>query len=230
MMFINFCIRVLEKVAPEITITYPTDSAFITTETPKITFKVTDTGSGVDKSTIKLVIGETTVTEGITANPVENGFDCTYTPTTTLGNGKHTIKVMASDNDGNATTSKPVTFTIDTIPPTLNVNTPAEGLVTNVAKLTVSGTTDDATSKPIIVTVNGQAVTVAEGGAFTKEITLTEGANTITVVATDKAGKSTTVVRNVTLNTHAPEIRSITLTPNPVDCGKTFVIAVEVVD
>ncbi|WP_461809822.1 Ig-like domain-containing protein [Faecalimonas sp.] len=222
-------LRVLEKVVPEITITYPTDSAFITTETPKITFKVTDAGSGVDKSTIKLVIGETTITESITATPTENGFDCTYT-STTLGNGKHTIKVMASDNDGNATTSKPVTFTIDTIPPTLNVNTPAEGLVTNVAKLTVSGTTDDATSKPVTVTVNGQAVTVAEGGTFTKEITLTEGANTITVVATDKAGKTTTVVRNVTLNTHAPEIRSITLTPNPVDCGKTFVIAVEVVD
>lgn len=46
----------------------------------------------------------------------------------------------------------------------------------------------------------------------------------------DKAGKTTTVTRKVTLDTAAPVIKSITLTPNPVDCGKTFVIAVEVTD
>lgn len=51
-----------------------------------------------------------------------------------------------------------------------------------------------------------------------------------TVKATDKAGKTTTVVRTVTLDTAAPVIKSITLTPNPVDCGKTFVISVEVTD
>ena len=56
------------------------------------------------------------------------------------------------------------------------------------------------------------------------------GTNTITVVATDSAGKSTTVTRTVTLDTAAPVIKSVTLTPNPVDCGKTFVISVEVTD
>lgn len=80
------------------------------------------------------------------------------------------------------------------------------------------------------VTVNGTAVAVNSDGTFSKEITLVNGSNTITVVAKDKAGKTTTVTRKVTLDTGAPVFKGITLTPNPVDCGKTFVISVEVVD
>ena len=71
---------------------------------------------------------------------------------------------------------------------------------------------------------------VLRDGSFTKDLTLANGTNTITVVATDSAGKSTTVTRTVTLDTGAPVIKSVTLTPNPVDCGKTFVISVEVTD
>ena len=52
----------------------------------------------------------------------------------------------------------------------------------------------------------------------------------IAIIGQNGAGKTTTVTRKVTLDTAAPVIKSITLTPNPVDCGKTFVIAVEVTD
>lgn len=58
----------------------------------------------------------------------------------------------------------------------------------------------------------------------------TNGSNTITVVAKDKAGKTTTVTRKVTLDTGAPVFEKVTLTPNPVDCGKTFIISVKVTD
>ena len=50
----------------------------------------------------------------------------------------------------------------------------------------------------------------------------------IMMVGLQGAGKTTTVTRTVTLNTVAPTIKSVTITPNPVDCGKTFVISVEV--
>lgn len=39
-----------------------------------------------------------------------------------------------------------------------------------------------------------------------------------------------TVTRKVTLDTGAPVFEKVTLTPNPVDCGKTFVISVKVTD
>jgi len=132
--------------------------------------------------------------------------------------------------DGNAASAKTVSFTVDTIPPTLTLTNPVDGLITNKAALVVSGKTDDVTSKPVTVTVNGTSVTVNSDGSFSKEITLVSGSNTITVVATDKAGKTTTVTRKVTLDTGAPVFEKVTLTPNPVDCGKTFVISVKVTD
>lgn len=67
-------------------------------------------------------------------------------------------------------------------------------------------------------------------GTFSKALTLAAGSNTITVVATDKAGKQTTVTRTVTLDTTPPSITDVTITPNPVDAGKTFVISVTVTD
>ena len=81
-----------------------------------------------------------------------------------------------------------------------------------------------------MLTVNGEEVTVGSDGSFSTEITLEEGENTITVIATDTAGKSTTVTRTVTLDTAAPVITAITLTPNPVDCGATYIIEVTVSD
>ena len=75
-----------------------------------------------------------------------------------------------------------------------------------------------------------EAVTVGSDGSFSKALTLAVGTNTITVVVTDGAGKTTTITRTVTLDTTAPVIKSVTLTPNPVDAGKTFIISVEVTD
>lgn len=230
-------LRVKEKGAPVITITSPTASARLTNNKPQIAFTVTDADSGVNPDTIKITIGATAITSGIskTATADKKGYTCTYTPTTALADGSNTIKVDASDYDGNAAAQKSVTFTIDTIPPTLSVTAPANNLVTNQAACTVTGTTNDATSSPCTVTVKlnsgaAQAVTVNADGTFSKALTLVAGSNTITVVSTDSAGKSSTVTRTVTLDQIAPTIKSVTITPNPVDAGKTYVISVEVTD
>ena len=221
-------LRVKEKVAPVISITAPSEGAYITNTTPTIEFTVTDADSGVSSGTIAVTIDGTAISS-VTKTAITGGYKCTCTPAA-LKDGAHTISVTASDNDGNAASAKTSSFTVDTVPPTLSVTAPAEGLITNKSTVTVTGKTDDATSKPVTVTVNGTAVTVGTDGAFSKDVTLVNGSNTITIIAKDKAGKTTTVTRTVTLDTAAPVIKSITLTPNPVDCGKTFVIAVEVTD
>lgn len=229
-------LRVKEKVAPIITITYPTASALITNNKPSIAWKVTDADSGVNSGSIKITIDSgSAITAGITKTAITDGYQCTYTPTAALSDGSHTIKIDAADNDGNAATQKSVTFKIDTVPPTLSVTAPTNGLITNKAACTVTGTTNDITSSPVTVTVklnsgSAEAVTVGADGSFSKALTLVSGSNTITVVATDSAGKSTTVTRTVTLDTVAPTIKAVTLTPNPVDAGKTYVISVEVTD
>lgn len=221
-------LRVKEKVAPVISITAPSAGAYITNTTPTIEFSVTDADSGVNSGTIAVTIDGTAISS-VTKTAITGGYKCTCTPEA-LKDGAHTISVTASDNDGNAASAKPSSFTVDTVPPTLSVTAPTDGLITNKSTVTVTGKTDDATSKPVTVTVNGTAVTVGTDGAFSKDVSLAKGSNTITIIAKDKAGKTTTVTRTVTLDTVAPVIKSISLTPNPVDCGKTFVIAVEVTD
>lgn len=191
---------------------------------------MTDNDSGVNPDTIVIKVDGTKVTTAFTKTAVTGGYECSYTPGTALADGAHTVSIEASDYDGNAASAKTVSFTVDTIPPTLTLTNPVDGLITNKAALVVSGKTDDVTSKPVTVTINGTSVTVNSDGSFSKEITLVNGSNTITVVATDKAGKTTTVTRKVTLDTGAPVFEKVTLTPNPVDCGKTFVISVKVTD
>ena len=229
-------LKVKEKVAPVITITAPTASQLLTNNKPTITWKVTDADSGVNSNTIGITIDSgSKITSGITKTAITGGYQCTYTPATALADGPHTIKFDASDNDGNAATTKSVTFKVDTVPPTLSINSPADGLITNKAACTVSGVTNDVTSSPVTVTVQlnsgtATSVTVDSSGKFSTDLTLTEGTNTITIVAKDSAGKTTTITRKVTLDTAAPVIKSASITPNPVDCGKTYVISIEVTD
>lgn len=221
----------------EATITAPTAGSYIINSKPAITFKITDDDSGVNPTTIGVTIdsGSKITGDSITKKAVSGGYECTYTPDTALSDGSHTVKVDASDYDGNAAVQKSVTFKIDTVPPTLSITSPVDGLVTNQAACTVKGITNDVTSSPVTVTIklnsgSAEAVTVGSDGSFSKALTLAAGSNTITIVARDSAGKTTTITRTVELDTTPPTIKSITLTPNPVDAGKTFVISVEVTD
>lgn len=228
-------LRVKEKVAPVISITAPSSSAKLTNNKPVIKWTVTDSDSGVDPSTIKLIIDSQTITTGITKTASGKNYTCSYTPTTALSDGSHTIKISASDYDGNAAAQKSITFTVDTVPPELSVTAPIDNLVTNQASIEVKGTTNDVTSSPVTLTIklnNGTAQTVEVGsdGSFSKTLTLVSGENTIVITATDGAGKTSTVTKQVELDQTAPVIQSVTIIPNPVNAGATYTISVEVTD
>lgn len=220
---------VTEKVAPTITVVSPSNDALLGSNKPTISWKCADSDSGVDKDSIKLYIDNVEVSGTITASLSGNTYTCSYVPVSALSDGEHTIKFACADNDGNSST-KSITLTIDTVPPTLNVAAPAEGLKTNMTTITVSGTTNDITSSPVSLTVNGTSVTVNSNGAFSTTVDLVFGENTITIVATDGVGKSTTISRKVYFNDIAPTIEEVSMVPNPVDAGKTFVISVKVTD
>jgi nitrogen fixation protein FixH len=228
-------LKVKEKVAPVISITAPSSSAKLTNNKPVINWTVTDADSGVNPSTIKLIIDSQTITTGITKTQSGKNYTCSYTPTTALSDGTHIIKVSASDYDGNVATQKSVTFTVDTVPPELSVSAPVDNLVTNQSSLVVKGTTNDVTSSPVTLTIklNGgteQTVEVGSDGSFTKTLTLVTGENTIVITAKDGAGKTSTVTKKVVLDQTAPVIQSVTISPNPVNAGATYTISVEVTD
>lgn len=228
-------LKVKEKVAPVISITAPSSSAKLTNNKPVINWTVTDADSGVNPSTIKLIIDSQTITTGITKTQSGKNYTCSYTPTTALSDEIHTIKISASDYDGNVATQKSVTFTVDTVPPELSVSAPVDNLVTNQSSLVVKGTTNDVTSSPVTLTIklNGgteQTVEVGSDGSFTKTLTLVTGENTIVITAKDGAGKTSTVTKKVVLDQTAPVIQSVTISPNPVNAGATYTISVEVTD
>ena len=228
-------LKVKEKVAPVISITAPSSSAKLTNNKPVINWTVTDADSGVNPSTIMLIIDSQTITTGITKTQSGKNYTCSYTPTTALSDGIHTIKISASDYDGNVATQKSVTFTVDTVPPELSVSAPVDNLVTNQSSLVVKGTTNDVTSSPVTLTIklNGgteQTVEVGSDGSFTKTLTLVTGENTIVITAKDGAGKTSTVTKKVVLDQTAPVIQSVTISPNPVNAGATYTISVEVTD
>lgn len=230
-------LKVKEKVAPTIIISSPTAGAYITNNKPIIVWTVTDDDSGVNPATIGITIdnGSKVTGEEIKKETVSGGYKCTYTPTAAVADGSHTVKIDASDYDGNAATAKTVTFKIDTVPPTLSVTSPADKRVTNKTAITVTGKTNDATSSPVTVTIklnsgSAERVEVGANGSFSKDLTLAVGNNTITVVAKDSAGKSTTVTRTIVVDQTAPVIKSVTIIPNPVDAGRTYVISVDVTD
>lgn len=232
-------LRVKETIKPTITITSPGAGSYVTNNKQPIVFQLRDEagGSGINLATLQLKVdGGTAVglgSPGMVCNAVTNGYDCTYTPQTALSDGSHTVTINVSDNDGNAATQVSRTYKIDTQPPTLNVTNPPNNFLTNNPTLVLQGITNDATSSPVIVnvTVNGIQYTVTpdSGGNFSKTLTLTEGSNTIVVRATDAAGKYSEVTITGTLDTSVPVISSVTITPNPVDTGKTMIISVEVV-
>ena len=81
---------------------------------------------------------------------------------------------------------------VDTTPPVLVLSAPTETLTRNSA-ISVAGTTEPNAT----VTVNGAPVAVDPTGSFVTAVTLTEGPNTITVVARDAQGNTASTVRIV---------------------------------
>ena len=220
----------------DIDVTFPKDYQNKELAGQPVVFTITDEagGSGVKLDSVAVKLDGSPVSAGeVTHSAISNGYSFTYTPGKALDDGSHTVTVDAADNDGNAAAQKSTTFKVDTIPPTLNVTSPTEGMITSTKSLTVSGTTNDATSSPVTVKISLNstdqgAVTVGGNGAFSKAVMLKEGENVIVVTVTDAAGKSSSVTRNVTLDTSVPKIVSSTITPNPVDAGQTMLISVEV--
>lgn len=229
---------VKETIAPVITIVSPSSGAYVTNNKQPVVFTVTDEagGSGVDLSTLSVKLDDVAqASSTIASTAITNGYSITFTPAEALSDGSHTVSVDCSDHDGNAATQKTATYTVDTVPPTLNITSPSDGLITNTETITVAGMTNDATSSPVTIVIklndaDQGSVTVGSDGSFSKAVTLADGSNTISITATDAAGKTSSVTRTVILDTSSPQITAATITPNPVDAGATMIISVTITE
>lgn len=80
--------------------------------------------------------------------------------------------------------------------PKLEIISPENDLQTAVPKVQIQGKTE----KNSTVSVNGEFAAVDENGNFSKEVSLKEGKNTITIIASKKLSPKTEVSRVIRLN------------------------------
>lgn len=190
---------------------------------PKIAVTFPEPGLIVDASEITVtgLVTDDADVAGVTVN----GVDAVLTPSNNPGDlvemrfeaavplpvkGRNEIVVVATDSIGLRGDNRFVVFN-DSGPPQVAL-TPADGATTGELSVDVQGAaTDDAGIQTVEIRVNGTEVVVLDGlGSprvdFDEPGDLQAGANTITVVATDISGRSTTVVHGVTVVDNAPPV------------------------
>src|SRR5207247_1009435 len=118
-----------------------------------------------------------------------------------LPEGERTLTLRATDAAGNESTLD-VHVTLDQTPPELSVTAPDADAVLGSVPVAVQGFVYDATATT--VSVNGAPAARVQDAWHAPVAGLSEGAQRVTVVATDAAGNTQTVTRDVTLDLAAP--------------------------
>jgi hypothetical protein len=137
-----------------------------------------------------------------------------FSATANLISGLNSIVITATDQIGNVSSiNRSVTY--DPTSPALAVTSPSQDITTNLESITIGGTVTDAfSSASISITAGGQtyAPAVAQNGSFSQTITLpsltspsTDNTYAVIVTATNQAGNTATVQRNIIM----------TITPYP---------------
>ncbi|MCD6564380.1 MAG: hypothetical protein J7K53_00400 [Bacteroidales bacterium] len=101
----------------------------------------------------------------------------------------------------------------DTTPPKIEINSPDNNSVVDTDTVHVSGMAIDNESGIDKVTINDSEASLSSDGSFSKTVALTEGTNTITIIATDKAENESTKTIIVTYQ-KAVQKTVITLQPD----------------
>jgi hypothetical protein len=182
---------------PAIRITSPAGGSFVFQGRPPIELTYSD-ASGVDLATLAL-----------TANAAPLGVSCELTPTggrctpfSPLPEGSVAIRASIKDTAGNEG-STGVTFTIDSVPVEVHIDSPETGLITRDAEVAVQGTLGAGV---IGVDVNGVAASLGSG-SFSATVPLRQGTNMLVAVARKANGKTGTHSVDVTQDLVAPIVR-----------------------
>lgn len=143
-----------------------------------------------------------------------------------LINQTNAIELFAVTAAGTGLASPPARLTIiqDGIPPALALHVPAQDALTNVTPLVARGNVSDANG-PVLVRVNGEAAALDAQGGFAIALPLLEGQNRITVDATDTAANTTTLARDVFLDTIPPSISLVAGPESPTNNATITVTA-----
>ena len=126
-----------------------------------------------------------------------------FTVTANLATGINTIEISATDSVGNNSTSQKRTITYDDQAPSLELTYPLQDIRSAQPTIKITGTVSDTLTK-VSVTVARDDIVINElkgltsGQGFEQDVTFTEDKlYHITVTATDEAGNTASVPRNI---------------------------------
>lgn len=174
----------LDNTPPTLTVSALPDKSHTSNQTQNITGSVSDTNM-----------------HGVTINgqpvPVVNG---TFSSAVNLNPGTNLMTVKAEDLAGNSTTDNRVIY-FDTTIPVITITGPADGLCTSKNIVTFSG----LVNKSATVTVGGIHA-LMNGTRWNATVILSEGLNTVEVVAVEPHGNSSSLKRTIFLDYAAPEV------------------------
>ena len=169
---------------PVITIEQPTDGLVTSTS------QITVSGTYSDESPTTITVN------GLPVSIQDNTFSIDVP----VNEGTNTFTLLAVDSSGNQSTATR-SIIRDSVNPVLTVIQPNENIFLNTTTLTVLGTIEDQNATTVLV--NGVAATIT-GNNFTAIIPVNEGVNNVVSVATDAAGNSTQLTRQITRDTIPP--------------------------
>ncbi|WP_425334798.1 adventurous gliding motility protein AgmC [Myxococcus stipitatus] len=136
--------------------------------------------------------------------PADNLGNFTYTPTTDLTVGAHTVNAVSVLNGASSVRSNTNSFTVqNSLPPPVIVS-PANNAVLTTAPTQITGTASGGATS-VVVTLNGVTYppTPVSGGnwTFPIPITVTDGVYNVSVVAQDASRTSTATTSTFTVDT-----------------------------
>ena len=137
------------------------------------------------------------------ADPLSGVAVCPPDQVFTSEGANQTVTGSAIDAAGNAATASK-SFNIDATPPLLAITAPPSTAAPG-SQLTIAGSAIDALSGVATLMANGQPVTIGATGGFSYgPLTLADGANVITFVATDRVGNAVQQAVSVTTTSTPP--------------------------
>lgn len=188
---------------PTLAVTSPSQP-MIDNPTPPIAVTYSDSGSGVDTSTLSIALDGTALT-GCTVGA--SSASCT---SPTLEPGAHSLAASIRDRAGNAATAT-FSFQVEATP-AVSITSPADASYSRSPSIQVTGTINGSV---VAVSVNGQPATLGQG-TFTATAALTAGLNQIVALSTDAVGSQASAAVVVTLDTQPPVLAITTPAPGSI--------------
>jgi hypothetical protein len=204
----------VDTVAPTVEVETPARNGYVASATPSFVVRWTDALSGVDAEGAKFYVDDDERTNRFTVSA--EGATGQLAADESLAEGPHVIRVVAFDRAGNAAAVLQQLFTVDTIVPTVQIDSPAHNGYVGPAPYSFAATFGDGTGSGVAPTWVAIAI---DGVDRTAEFTITpttatatiatalaNGAHTMTISVLDWAGNSATASASFTADAVRPVV------------------------